>query len=210
MAGGVSLKDAVKPKVWEPVFRWLDRDVLLVRNALPFVRDIVRDAEEAGGWIDSTVITPDTTVEYVDAAHRNSKKLTISSVGADRNGPLAKWAPLVGGAESMLASAYIMANPHARVTSGQGWDLLRYDVGGRFGEHVDAIRGAALLNQRILAVVAFCNDDFEGGILRFPRQNLDVKPETGAVLIFPATFTHPHEVQPVTKGVRYSLVTWFH
>ena len=30
----------------------------------------------------------------------------------------------------------------------------------------------------------------------------------GDLLIFPSNFLYPHEVEPVTKGVRYSYVSW--
>ena len=28
-------------------------------------------------------------------------------------------------------------------------------------------------------------------------------------VMFPSTFMYPHEVMPVTKGTRYSIITWF-
>jgi len=50
------------------------------------------------------------------------------------------------------------------------------------------------------------NDDYEGGDLilfstRIPKQ------ETGSMIFFPSFLSH--EVTPVTKGTRYSLVMWF-
>ena len=30
----------------------------------------------------------------------------------------------------------------------------------------------------------------------------------GDLLIFPSNFLYPHRVDPVTKGVRYSYVSW--
>ena len=35
---------------------------------------------------------------------------------------------------------------------------------------------------------------------------IDIPP--GAVLIFPSNFMYPHKVEPVTKGTRYSYVSW--
>ena len=50
------------------------------------------------------------------------------------------------------------------------------------------------------------NDDFEGGDLEIfgvPTPKL----ETGSMIFFPSFIAH--EVTPVTKGTRYSLVLWF-
>lgn len=193
---------------WSATLTWLDRDVLLIRDALPFAGDLVRAAAQVDGWHPCTVIG-DGVSEYVDGVHRSSQRLTISSEEANRTGPLAAWCPIIGAVEGVLVAAYRQQNPHARVVSGTGWDLLRYGVGDRFGEHVDVVRGHPSLSQRLLSVVAFCNDDFEGGELRFPRQDITIRPETGAVVIFPAGFVHPHEALPVKSGMKYSLVTWF-
>ena len=35
------------------------------------------------------------------------------------------------------------------------------------------------------------------------------KLEKGDALMFPSNFMYPHEVMPVTKGTRYSIITWF-
>ena len=32
--------------------------------------------------------------------------------------------------------------------------------------------------------------------------------EAGDVIIFPSNFMYPHRVEPVTKGARYSYVSW--
>jgi predicted 2-oxoglutarate/Fe(II)-dependent dioxygenase YbiX len=31
----------------------------------------------------------------------------------------------------------------------------------------------------------------------------------GSVLMFPSNFMYPHEILEVTKGTRYSIITWF-
>ena len=50
------------------------------------------------------------------------------------------------------------------------------------------------------------NDDYEGGDLILYSTGT-VKQETGSMVFFPSFL--PHEVRPVTKGTRYSLVLWF-
>ena len=59
-----------------------------------------------------------------------------------------------------------------------------------------------------LTILVFLNDDFEGG--KFYIQNSHERfypPQSrGTVLVFPSFM--PHGVEPITKGIRYSVVTW--
>ena len=32
--------------------------------------------------------------------------------------------------------------------------------------------------------------------------------EQGDLLIFPSNFMYPHKVEPITKGTRYSYISW--
>ena len=58
-----------------------------------------------------------------------------------------------------------------------------------------------------LTVLAGLNDDYEGGeFIMF--DDTEIKMNTGDVIIFPSNFLYPHKVNPVTKGVRYSCVSW--
>tara|TARA_R110002094_G_C4832487_1_gene205553 strand:- start:489 stop:620 length:132 start_codon:yes stop_codon:yes gene_type:complete len=36
----------------------------------------------------------------------------------------------------------------------------------------------------------------------------EIKIEAGDLLLFPSVFLYPHKVEPVTKGERYSFVSW--
>ena len=58
-----------------------------------------------------------------------------------------------------------------------------------------------------LSVVGLLNDDFEGGeFIMFEDEKISLK--QGDILIFPSTFMYPHKVTQITKGVRYSFVSW--
>lgn len=95
--------------------------------------------------------------------------------------------------------------------------LLHYGAGGHYIPHVDA---ESLLTDdndieiwektldRDLSVIWFLNDDFDGGELVFPELDLDLKPAAGTLLCFPADHHYIHGVKPVTRGRRYTLVTW--
>jgi len=52
-------------------------------------------------------------------------------------------------------------------------------------------------------------EDFEGGTLLFPKQNLEIFPKAGDMVIFPGDFEHVHEVPAVTSGARKNLVFFY-
>lgn len=66
-------------------------------------------------------------------------------------------------------------------------------------------------NVRKLSMSIILNDDYEGGNFQFAKVNEAVHTpdfnKLGSVIVFPSFMMH--RVEPVTKGTRYSLVTWF-
>ena len=59
----------------------------------------------------------------------------------------------------------------------------------------------------ILSIVGCLNDDYEGGdFIMFDDMKINLK--KGDVLIFPSAFMFRHRVETVTKGERWSFVTW--
>ena len=58
-----------------------------------------------------------------------------------------------------------------------------------------------------LSLLGCLNDDYEGGELIF-WDDTKIELKGGSLLIFPSNFLYPHEVKPVTKGSRYSYVSW--
>jgi hypothetical protein len=51
----------------------------------------------------------------------------------------------------------------------------------------------------------YLNDDFDGGLLKFPDQNIEIEPKTGMLAVFDGGFNNMHEVSLITKGVRYTI-----
>jgi len=100
---------------------------------------------------------------------------------------------------------YIARYPHFRITQDTGFELLRYPEGGFFRQHTDAYHEV----QRALACSYLLDDAFEGGAFAFFDRGRTYTLRKGDALLFPANFMYPHEVLPVTRGVRYAIVTWF-
>jgi Rps23 Pro-64 3,4-dihydroxylase Tpa1-like proline 4-hydroxylase len=94
---------------------------------------------------------------------------------------------------------------HARIQGDSGYTLLRYQEGEFYSEHTDNF----LQSPRIVSCSFTLNNDFEGGEFGFFNRELVYKPPKGSALMFPSNFLYPHEVMPVTRRVRYSIITWF-
>jgi hypothetical protein len=51
----------------------------------------------------------------------------------------------------------------------------------------------------------YLNTDFEGGVLNFPDQDISIVPKTGLLAVFDGGFNNMHEVSLITKGIRYTI-----
>ena len=56
-----------------------------------------------------------------------------------------------------------------------------------------------------LAGLFYLNDDYEGGELYFPNQNVQFKPKPGAAYFFPGDKNFIHGVTEITSGIRYVI-----
>lgn len=109
----------------------------------------------------------------------------IEAIWRDKLGKIAesKWTPM---AHIGLRDAFVMRYSMDTQTS--------------LGFHTDAslVTGSVKLN-----------GDYEGGELVFPHQDFDnANVVDGACLLFPSAVTHGHKVNPLIKGVKYSLTMW--
>ena len=55
------------------------------------------------------------------------------------------------------------------------------------------------------AAFLYLNEDFDGGLLKFPGHDLSINPKTGLLAVFDGGHKNMHEVTMITKGVRYTL-----
>jgi hypothetical protein len=86
------------------------------------------------------------------------------------------------------------------------WEVMnciRYGKGQHFQEHADH----GFSYSATVSLVAYVNDDYEGGNLYFPKLNLDIKPQAGDLYIFPSTYLFSHRAMPVESGMKFSIVT---
>ena len=82
-------------------------------------------------------------------------------------------------------------------------NFIKYGPGQHFQEHHDH----GFSYNCTVSLVAYINDDYEGGELAFRLQRLNIKPKAGDLYIFPSNFMYPHRAMPVHSGTKYSIVT---
>lgn len=121
--------------------------------------------------------------------------------------PLPAWT----GLGAQMTGMGLSANQQAwkfNVTHANQCDYLIYDVDGHYHAHTDTLLDPVSVECRKLTVLTFLNDDFEGGRLFLQNGNEKIYPpqQAGTVLVFPSFVLHG--VEPVTKGIRRSVVTW--
>jgi hypothetical protein len=55
------------------------------------------------------------------------------------------------------------------------------------------------------AAFLYLNDNFEGGLLKFPGQDIELAPKVGMLAAFDGGFENMHEVSLIESGVRYTI-----
>ena len=74
-------------------------------------------------------------------------------------------------------------------------------------DHIKSIFQGERKGIPLLSCLGALNNDYEGG--EFVMWDSKVIPlKQGELLIFPSNFMFPHKVEPVTKGTRYSYISW--
>lgn len=94
----------------------------------------------------------------------------------------------------------------------EGFSQVRfneYKKGQKMALHCDHIQDLFEGKRRgipILTALGCLNEDFEGG--DFVMWDKVIKLKAGDIMVFPSVFLYPHRVEPVTKGKRYTFVSW--
>jgi hypothetical protein len=58
-------------------------------------------------------------------------------------------------------------------------------------------------------VLAFLNDDYQGGEINFIKQNIKIKPQAGSVLAFPSSAEFQYIYEPIVYGTRYLIPSFW-
>jgi predicted 2-oxoglutarate/Fe(II)-dependent dioxygenase YbiX len=83
--------------------------------------------------------------------------------------------------------------------------VLKYENNAEYHIHTDS----SPQNGRVMSLVGYFNEGYTGGNLEFPLFNVGIQPSAGSLILFSSGYPYQHVAHPVTKGTKYSLVTWF-
>jgi len=106
--------------------------------------------------------------------------------------------------------------------------VLAYDEGASLGFHSDNdvnyrygfFPEKEHATRNVLSALIYLNDcveeddeekehSFAGGHMTIPYFGVDIKPKTGDICMMPANYLGAHEILKVTRGTRYSYLSWY-
>jgi hypothetical protein len=134
----------------------------------------------------------------------------VANINLDIRNVLRLPLPMNQGIGATLTSCGLNINHEKwqyNITHSNQTEFLMYDVNGKYEAHVDTFHQHSN-ETRKLTVIAILNDDFEGGKFYIQQSNEKMYPpqEKGDIIVFPSFMVHG--VEPVTKGKRFTVVTW--
>jgi hypothetical protein len=91
------------------------------------------------------------------------------------------------------------------------WLVRDYAAGSVMTAHYDAysyVKDGEDEVKPIFTIILYINDNYEGGEIHFPNENVTIKPDAGSVLIFPSNLIH--EVKTVISGNRYMTQSYIY
>lgn len=89
------------------------------------------------------------------------------------------------------------------------FNIQKYNPGGHFAR-IHSERTTLYTAHRVLAWMTYLNDVEDGGQTNFHHYDIDIKPECGKTLIWPAEWTHAHAGKVVNSGTKYIVTGWLH
>jgi predicted 2-oxoglutarate/Fe(II)-dependent dioxygenase YbiX len=178
--------------------------IVIIKNVLtrPLCDAILEEFKNSNEWQD-TVVGKGT----VEKNTRNCETIVISypQVIQKNKKVRLKLDKYIFLSTSKCIQEYNNTFPECVIEEDSGYELLKYPKGCFYIQHTDSFKA----RPRAVSCSFILNDDFEGGEFAFFNRELKYKLEKGDAIMFPSNFMYPHEVMPVTKGIRYSIITWF-
>ena len=178
--------------------------VVVVEGALEarFCDQIIGEYVDSSEWKDAQI----GLAAEVVPSQRNAQVIKLSHNDSIRENKVVRMTidSTLYNASLAVVRQYQKIFPRCRLTEGSGFELLRYQTGGFYRTHTDSFQRAP----RMLACSFALNDDFEGGNWSFLDGLKELSPSKGSAVLFPSNFMFPHEIQTITAGKRYSIITW--
>lgn len=96
----------------------------------------------------------------------------------------------------------------SKIISQIGYHTQKWEEGAyarKHSDNTDEHGNSGAFTRSRYAAFLYLNDDFEGGLLQFPDQEISLQPKVGMLAAFDGGFNNMHEVTLITKGVRYTI-----
>lgn len=89
----------------------------------------------------------------------------------------------------------------------QSYGIARYFPEKEMGEHVDfdskSVDHGNITFIPTISSVVYLNDDYLGGEIEFPRQEVFIKPSAGSMIVFPSVEPFYHKSNKTITGYKY-------
>lgn len=95
-----------------------------------------------------------------------------------------------------------------KIISQIGYHTQKWEPGAyarKHSDNTDEHGNSGAFTRSRYAAFLYLNDDFDGGLLNFPDHNVSIKPKVGMLATFDGGFNNMHEVTLITKGIRYTI-----
>jgi predicted 2-oxoglutarate/Fe(II)-dependent dioxygenase YbiX len=182
----------------------LEDYIYTAKNALSvsLCDEILNEFKNSNDWVDTIVGSG-----KVEKNIRNCQTIGISfsSIIEKNKDVRHKLDNAVFDSASKCIKEYRNKFSYCNIEQDSGYELLKYYEGCFYKQHTDSFKAMP----RAVSCSFILNDDFEGGEFAFFDRKLKYKLKAGDAIMFPSNFMYPHEIMPVTKGTRYSIITWF-
>lgn len=192
----------------------LDCTIIQTPCLLPELAQMICERVDAGKVYESEVHNP-TAGSAVEHYHRSSRGVWVDHATYE-------WVKF------NITSIVVNQVPE-HLVGGRGMpqlaeqiQFLKYEEAmlGKFRRHWDdgyheAGQFRFTSPHRKITAILILNEGYEGGelvldtVLDEQGRPFIVKPPAGTLIIFPSDQRYPHEVKPVVKGIRRSVVAWF-
>jgi len=184
----------------------LKKRIVVVKQVMDpkLCMDILKKFNKSPYWVDAQVGGNG----EVDTDTRNCSVLPISNPTVRASDPeIMRIDSEIFKSAGLAVRAYIRQYPEMAesVSEDTGYELLRYKKGGFYEQHVDTFAH----QPRSLSCSFALNENFEGGEWGFFDGAYKTRINAGDAILFPSNSMYPHEILKVTKGTRYSIITWF-
>lgn len=182
----------------------IDEFVMVVKNVIEndVCNEILKEYSNNDEWIQAKISSGNSdnfvrNCKIISSSNENSIKINFENRKEIDN--------KIFNSFNNVIKKYKEKFPLVNISKDSGFDILKYEIGGFYRKHIDSFSDSP----RSLTCSILINDDFDGGDFVMFDENIKYDLKKGDALIFPSNFMYPHEITEITKGTRYSIITWF-